>query len=173
MVARKGFNSKLLTTDVDAVAVLRGLNTLPKEIQNDIRDSNLANSRILAKNIQAAISAADPPQARLIEDSIKPARDRVIRVNAGGPKAAGRPYKSSKSQGRKYRAPAGALVYGSEYGSSGKPQDRRGRNMGARFVRPHNEKGYFIGPAMERFAPQLLKIWTNTIQDAIRDKGFK
>lgn len=173
MVARKGFSSRLVTTDVDARAVLRSMSKLPKEVQDEIRDTNKRNADLLAKEIRGKIGAGDPPQARLVESSIDGKRDRNIRVDAGGTKRVGRPYKSRKSNGRSYRAPAGALIYGAEYGSSGKPQDRKGRNMGARFVRPHNERGNFIGPALQEFTPKLLRIWTNTIQHEINKRGLK
>ncbi|MGI9143051.1 MAG: hypothetical protein ACR2IJ_07650 [Fluviibacter sp.] len=149
------------------------MSKLPKEVQNEIRDTNKRNADLLAHEIKAKIGAGDPPQARLVESAIDGKRDRNIRVDAGGAKRVGRPYKSSKSNGRSYRAPAGALIYGAEYGSSGKPQDRRGRTMGARFVRPHNKDGYFIGPALKNFTPKLLRIWSDTIQAEIKKRGLQ
>lgn len=145
---------------------------LPKDVQNRIRDTNKANADDLARRIKNNIGLGDPPQAELVKDTIVGVRDRNIRVNAGGKKGVGRPYKSTKSNGRKYRPPAGALIFGAEYGSSGKTQDRKGRPMGPRFVKPHNERGNFIGPAVDKYTPQLLRTWTKTIQAELRKRGF-
>lgn len=172
-MARKGFSSQLVTTTVDSREVLRAMGKLPKEVQNEIRDTNKRNADLLAHEIKSKIGAGDPPQAQLVESSIDGKRDRNIRVDAGGTKRVGRAYKSRKGNGRSYRAPAGALIYGAEYGSSGKPADRRGRTMGARFVRPHNKDGYFIGPALRDYTPKLIRIWSATIQHEIKKRGLK
>lgn len=172
-MARKGFDSRLVTTTVDAKEVLKSMGKLPKEVQELIRDSNKLNADRLAREARSLISANDPPQAALIKDTIQGKRDRNIKVEAGGIKRVGRPYKSSKSNGRAYRAPAGALIHGAEYGSSGKPQDRRGRTMGARFVKAHNELGNFLNPALRKFAPELIQIWSDTIQREIQKRGLK
>lgn len=175
MVARKGFNQSLplVTTDVDARELFKALNKLPKDVQNGIRITNQTNAEKLRHEIIGEIGAGDPPQAELIKSTIKAKRDRNIRVDSGGVKQVGRAYASRTKAGRKYRAPAGALVFGAEYGSSGKPTDRKGRAMGARFVRPHNPKGYFIGPALVRFGPILLKEWIDTINQQIRKEGLR
>lgn len=171
-MARKGWDQTLVTTSVDAKAVLRSMSKLPKEVQDEIRATNQRNATILAREIERNVGAGDPPQAKLVDQTFEPKRDRIIRVTGGGDSKVGRPYKSTKSRGRQYRAPAGALVNGAEYGSSGKPKDRKGRTMGARFVRPHNEKGYFIGPAVRKYTPWLLKEWKKTIQQEIKRRGL-
>ena len=172
-MARRGFNQRLVTTNVDAREVLRAMGKLPKEVQNEIRDTNKRNADLLAAEARRNIGAGDPPQAKLIEPTIRGVRDRNIKVEAGGPRGVGRPYKSRTKQGRKYRSPAGALVYGAEYGSSGKPKDRKGRTMGERFVKGRNKEGYFLTPALGDFAPKLLRIWSDTIQREIKKRGLK
>lgn len=172
-MARRGFNQKLVTARVDSREVLRAMGKLPKDVQNEIRDTNKRNADLLAAEVRRNIGVGDPPQARLIEPSIRGVRDRNIKVEAGGPRGVGRPYKSRTKQGRKYRAPAGALVYGAEYGSSGKSQDRKGRTMGERFVKGRNKQGYFLTPALGDFAPKLLQIWYHTINREIQKRGLK
>jgi len=171
-VAQQRFASTLVTTSVDAKAVLRSMSKLPKEVQAEIRSTNQENANRLVRKIKTEIGIGDPPQADLVRDSFESKRDRIIRVDAGGARQVGRRYRS-KRKGRKYGAPAGALINGAEYGSSGKPQDRKGRTMGARFVRPHKAEGYFIGPAVREYAPWLLREWTNLIQTEIKKRGLK
>lgn len=166
------YSSALTTASVDSRELRKAFNKLPKEVKDDIRAANLIESQKLEKAIIAEIGLGDPPQAQLVKSAIKAKRDRDIRVDAGGAKKAGRAYASSKGNGRKYRAPAGALIHGAEYGSSGKQTDRKDRRMGARFVRPHKADGYFIGPGTRAFAPQLLANWERLIRNAIAKEGL-
>lgn len=166
------FSRGVITTSVDAKELTRQFGKLSKDVQNKIRDTNLANARLLADEAKRNIGEADPPQADLIAETIKPVRDRNIMVTSGGPKRVGRPYKQRGGGRRKYRAPAGLLIYGAEHGSSGESHDRKGRAMGPRFKRPHNPDGYFMGPALRDFAPRLLEIWRKTINAELKKAGL-
>lgn len=173
--------SKLVATSVDARAVHLAFSRLPKEVQREIRQTFRPLSNQLAADIKTPVGIK-PPQYELIEKTIKPKTDRQIRVQIGGSTKVGRPYtKFQKFKGRDgqirrskfnvqkgFRAPAGALVHGVESGSSGKPRDRIGRTMGERFKLPHNPRGYFIRPTVERFAPELYETWKSTIIKAAR-----
>ena len=167
------FSRGVIHTSVSANGLLRFFHQLPKEVQDEIRKTNLANAQLLADEVKRNIDLSDPPQAELITSTVKAVKDRRIKVNAGGSKQVGRPYKSRTAGKRKYRAPAGFLIYGAEHGSSGKSQDRKGRKMGPRFQRPHNKDGYFMGPALREFGPRLLEIWSKTIQREIDKAGLK
>ena len=162
-----GFGSqKLVTTDVDASGLLYAMRKLPKDVQNELRKMNAADAQDLASDLKYTRAYA-PPQKQLVQGAIYVVRDRTIRVDVGGKKQVGRAYKSKRKGGAKYRPPAGALVYGSEYGSSGKEVDRFGRKMGNRFDLPHNPRGYWIAPTVEKYSKQLLEKWKTRTQRAI------
>lgn len=167
------FSRGVIHTSVNANGLLRYFHKLPKEVQNELRQTNLRNAQLLADEVRRNIDISDPPQAELILSTVTAVKDRRIKVTAGGKKQVGRPYKARTGGKRKYRAPAGLLIYGAEFGSSGKSMDRKGRKMGPRFERPHNSKGYFMGPALEKFGPKLLEIWIKTIQREIDKAGLK
>lgn len=177
--------SKLIATSVDARSLHLAFSRLPKEVQKEIRQTFRPLSNQLAGDFKTA-PGMKPPQFDLIQKAITPKTDRQIRVQIGGTKKVGRPYKRfNKFKGRdgnihrskfniqpNFQAPAGALVHGVEFGSSGKTKDRSGRTMGNRFKMGHNPNGYFITPTLERFAPELYEIWKNTILKAARKSGL-
>jgi hypothetical protein len=185
-VARSGFSSKLVTTTVDSRAVLKALNGLPKEVQAEIRAKNLIESQALAREIiMAAYDPRVPPQAELVAKSVKGARDRTVKVNVGGNKKVGRPYRKRTGEGedgkptyKTFRASAGYLMYGAEHGSSGEPKDRSGRTMGNRFVRPHRGNprnpfdGYWIGPVIAVQGQEIADRWRKLCQRAIDGLGL-
>ena len=177
--------SNLIATSVDSRAIHLAFSRLPKDVQKEIRQTFRPLSNKLAHDLKT-YPGAKPPQYDLIETAILPKTDRQIRVQVGGKKKVGRSYKRyQKFTGRDgqvrrskfnvqpgFKASAGALVHGVEFGSSGKGKDRKGRNMGRRFVLPHNPRGYFINPTVERFAPELYETWKNTILAAARKAGL-
>lgn len=175
----RGFSSKLVTTTVDAREIYAALSKLPKEVQNEIRARNLIEAQKLAREIvMNAYDPGVPPQAELVAQSVKAQRDRSVKVNVGGPKRVGRPYKSRTGNTRQYRAPAGLLMYGAEHGSSGNPTDRSGRKMGPRFVRPHRGNprnpfdGYWIGPVVQVQGQEIADKWRDLCQRAIKGLGL-
>lgn len=162
-----GFGSqKLVTTDIDARGLLYAMRKLPKEVQNELRKMNAADAQALAQDLKYTRAYA-PPQKELLQGAVYVVKDRVIRVDIGGKKQVGKAYKRRTNGGAKYRSPAGALVYGSEYGSSGKDVDRFGRKMGNRFKLPHNPRGYWINPTVEKYSKELLEKWKTRTQRAI------
>jgi len=177
--------SKLIATSVDARSIHLAFSKLPKEVQSEIRKTFRPLSNQLAHDLKT-YPGPKPPQFDLIQNAILPKTDRQIRVQVGGKKRVGRPYKRyQKFKGRDgnvhrskfniqpgFKATAGALVNGVEYGSSGKGTDRSGRTMGNRFKMPHNPRGYFINPTIQRFAPELYEAWKNTILKAARKSGL-
>lgn len=152
---------------------------LPKELQAEIRRHNRADSDQLAAAIRSdAHSAGVPPQAALIADSgaVMPRTDRTIRVDVGGSKIVNNRYKTKafrpntktgKTRKRTVGTAAGAIVWGATDGSSGKPRDRIGRKMGARFVRSHSSRGYWLQPTTEAWVETLLPKWKRRIQSAV------
>ena len=153
----------------DLFATLR---LLPQEASQEVRDKAQPMSKKLAQalTVAAAFSAA-PPQAILVARSISTPRDRLIRVDVGGSKKVGRPYGGERnSKGRitkQQSAPAGALLWGSEHGSrSG--QDRTGRNMGKRFVKPQNRQGYWINPTIDANIQDVANEYTDMLKAIVR-----
>jgi len=163
--------------EVDPIALkdlYATLRLLPKEASQELRDKAQPLSKELARalTVAAAFSAA-PPQAILVARSIATPRDRMIRVDVGGSKKVGRPYGGERnSRGKvtnRQAAPAGALLWGSEYGSGGQPQDRAGRRMGAsRFVKPRNKRGYWINPTVDDNIKPVADAYVQIVKDIVR-----
>jgi hypothetical protein len=157
--------------------LLQTLNMLDKETQNEIRDAALPLSQRLAGQLLMFSQSAPSPQTKLVAQSITPKRDRLIRVDVGGPKKVGRKYggEASKSgKGNKVRqqsAPAGALLWGTEYGS-GKGTDSLGRAYSDRFKAARNKRGYWINPAVDYYTPIVAKEYIDIVQTIIRKVGL-
>lgn len=152
-------------------AVLTAFNRAGKEASAELRTASLEIAGDLAGHLKrAARDPFAPPQAALLVRTIKPARDRIVKVNIGGSLRVGRPYRS-RSTGRKTRAQAGALVWGSETGSE-EGVDRAGRAYRRRFVRPHLAAGYWIGPAVNAYGPEARNRWWDAVDRVLRRNGF-
>lgn len=142
--------------------LIQTLNLLDKETQSEIRDAALPLSKRLAGQLLMFSQSAPAPQTKLVAQSILPKRDRLIRVDIGGSKLVGRKYggeasKSGKgSKVRQTRAPAGALLWGTEYGSS-RGTDSIGRVYSNRFKAASRKSGYWINPAVDYYTPIVAK----------------
>lgn len=154
--------------------LIQTLNLLDKDSQNAIRDKALPLSQRLAGQLMMSAHGAPAPQTKLVAQTITPKRDRLIRVDIGGSKKVGRKYggESSKSgKGKKVRqnaAPAGALLWGTEYGS-GRGTDSLGRAYTNRFNAPRNSRGYWITPAVDYYTPIVAKEYIAIVQGVIND----
>jgi hypothetical protein len=153
------------------------LNKLDKETQDDIRSAALPLSQRLAGQLLMFSQSAPSPQTKLVAQSIVAKRDRVIRVDVGGTKKVGRKYggeQSKSGKGNKVRqnqAPAGALLWGTEYGS-GKGTDSIGRPYSNRFKAPRNKRGYWIAPAVDYYTPIVAKEYIEIVQTIIKKVGL-
>jgi hypothetical protein len=151
------------------------LSALPKDVQNQVRDSAQTMSKRLAGQLMQFGLASPTPQARLVVQSITTPRDRLIRVDIGGPKKVGRKYggKQSKSGKRtnQQAASAGSLMWGSEYGSH-PGFDRLGRKYTKRFKVGANPSGYWITPAVDYYTPTVAKEYIAMVQTLIRANGL-
>ena len=153
------------------------LNKLDKETQDDIRSAALPLSQRLAGQLLMFSQSAPSPQTKLVAQSIVAKRDRVIRVDVGGTKKVGRKYggeQSKSGKGNKVRqnqAPAGALLWGTEYGS-GKGTDAIGRPYSNRFKAPRNKRGYWIAPAVDYYTPIVAKEYIDIVQAIIKKVGL-
>lgn len=153
------------------------LNKLDKETQDDVRSAALPLSQRLAGQLLMFSQSAPSPQTKLVAQSIVAKRDRVIRVDVGGTKKVGRKYggeQSKSGKGNKVRqnqAPAGALLWGTEYGS-GKGTDAIGRPYSNRFKAPRNKRGYWIAPAVDYYTPIVAKEYIEIVQAIIKKVGL-
>ena len=157
--------------------LIQTLNLLDKETQSEVRDAAYPLSQRLAGQLMMSAISAPSPQTKLVAQTIAAKRDRLIRVDIGGPKKVGRKYggESSKSgKGNKVRqgaAPAGALLWGTEYGST-KGVDSAGRAYTNRFKAPTNKRGYWIAPAVDYYTPIVAKEYIEIIQKIIKRVGL-
>ena len=153
------------------------LNTLDKETQDEVRSKALPLSQRLAGQLLMFSQSAPTPQAKLVAQSIVAKRDRLIRVDVGGAKKVGRKYggEASKSgKGNKVRqqaAPAGALLWGSEYGSH-PGIDSMGRKYTNRFKAPRKKDGYWITPAVDYYVPIVAREYAEMVQDVVKRMGL-
>ena len=153
------------------------LNKLDKETQDDVRSAALPLSQRLAGQLLMFSQSAPSPQTKLVAQSIVAKRDRVIRVDVGGTKKVGRKYggeQSKSGKGNKVRqnqAPAGALLWGTEYGS-GKGTDAIGRPYSNRFKASRNKRGYWIAPAVDYYTPIVAKEYIDIVQAIIKRVGL-
>jgi hypothetical protein len=166
----KAAGGRIVFASVDSREVRRALSKLPKEVQRELRSRNKADGEQLKQKLQQAPTRT--PQQDLVQKAILAKNDRNIRVEIGGKKRVGRQYKRRGAGGRNWKAPAGLLVFGSEYGSSGDSADASGRRMGRRFKLGSRKQGYWINPTTDKYVPELLAKWQRRVGYVIRKRGF-
>ena len=178
MADKSGRGTYAITVDPYEFKNLLGLlGSFPAEYQQLVRDRALPLSQRLAGQLMMSAQGAPAPQTKLVAQTITAKRDRLIRVDIGGPKKVGRKYggESSKSgKGNKVRqnaAPAGALLWGTEYGG-GRGTDSLGRAYTDRFKAPRNKRGYWIAPAVDYYTPIVAKEYIDLIQGVIKKAGL-
>lgn len=171
------------TIEVDPITLrdyLRALGRLDKDVQNEVRDNSQKLAIGFKFNLELAAAFSPTPQAKLVAQSITTPRDRLPTVVIGGKKKVGREYRSREKRtgktgntlpGKRIKAPAGALLYGSEFGSHG-GKDSRGRNMGNRFVVGRKKDGYWINPTTEREAEQVFEAWVGYVDKILKREGI-
>lgn len=151
------------------------LNSLDKESQDKVRDAALPLSQRLAGQLKQFADSAPSPQTKLVAESIIAKRDRLIRVDVGGTKKVGRKYGGeSRGKGKKVKqsaAPAGALLWGTEFGST-RGTDSLGRSYTDRFKAPRNKGGYWLTPAVDFYAPIVAREYEEIIFKVIKELGL-
>jgi hypothetical protein len=149
------------------------LNALDKDTQNEIRSKAMPLSQRLAGQLLMFSQSAPSPQAKLVAQSVAAKRDRLIRVDVGGTKHVGRKYggeQSKSGKGKKVRqqsAPAGALLWGSEFGSN-RGVDSLGRAYTNRFKAAYNKRGYWMTPAVDYYTPIVAREYAQMVQDVVK-----
>lgn len=171
MASTKGQGKISIEVDPIALKDLRAtLRLFDKETSAGLRDKAQPLSAELAREltVAAAFSSA-PPQAILVARSISTPRDRMIRVDIGGSKKVGRPYGGIRPDTKRTAAVAGELLWGSEHGSGGQPQDRAGRRMGkSRFVKGRNKQGYWINRTVDNNIKPIADEYVEIVKDIVK-----
>jgi len=175
-MAKAGKGTMAITVEpVEFRNLIRLLGSLPAESQQEIRDRALPLSQRFAGQLLQFAQASRTPVAEKVAESLVAKRDRLIRVDVGGTKKVGRKYGGEKRKGGKVvkqgQAVAGALLWGSEYGSH-RGIDRRGRAYSDRFKAPYNKAGYWINPAMDYYLPIIAREYAQMVQDVVKKAGM-
>lgn len=151
------------------------LNALPKETQQIVRDRAQPMSMRLKGQLMQFADSSPTPQAKLVAAVATTPRDRLIRVDLGGKTKVGRKYggetRKNGSKVKQDAAPAGALLWGSEWGSH-TGVDRAGRKYTNRFVAPYNKKGYWINKGIDWYVPKVASEYVAMIKDVIKEAGL-
>jgi hypothetical protein len=151
---------------VEFKSLLAVLRSLDKETSQKVRDGAMPLSQRLSGQLFQFAMAAPAPQTKLVAQSITPKRDRMIRVDVGGSKKVGRPYRDRQTK-KQVKAPAGALLWGTEYGS--RPGiDSIGRAFTSRYKVGRNRSGYWLNPAVDYYAPVVAREYAQMLQDVIK-----
>lgn len=178
MASKAGRGTFSITVDPVEFRNLIGLlNKLDKESQDEIRNGALPLSQRLAGQLHMFAESSPTPQTKLVAQTITPKRDRLIRVDIGGSKKVGRKYGGEQSKSgkgarvRQQSAPAGALLWGSEYGSHA-GIDQMGRKYTNRFKAPSNKRGYWINPAVDYYVPIVAREYAEMVQTVVKKLGL-
>lgn len=144
-----------LTVRIDgAQATLKAFRDLPKEASDALRDAAQDLSEQMANWLRAA-GSGEGRQASLLTGTVKAKRDRLPYVTVGGTKRIGHPWPGAG------RAPAYALLFGSEFGSS------RGHGF-----KPHRGKvGYWVFPTIEAHEGEIAREWTKAADEIVERFG--
>jgi len=175
-MAKAGKGTMAITVEpVEFRNLIRLLGSLPKESQQEVRDRALPLSQRFAGQLLQFAQASRTPVAAKVAESLVAKRDRLIRVDVGGTKKVGRKYGGEKRKGgtvvKQGQAVAGALLWGSEYGSH-RGVDRRGRAYSDRFKAPYKKSGYWINPAMDYYLPIIAREYAQMVQDVVKKAGM-
>ena len=143
-------------TQRDTVAEIKGLNQLlrvlnkiPKELQNEVRD---ASQEIAGDLVAGAQRAASTPVQNLAASGLKAKRDRVPVVRV--PRTMVRP-------GTRYTD----IFYGAEFGGQGRSTTQQ--------FSPHRGKlGYFLYPTARSMARANTEKWAEAVDKAFRDWDY-
>jgi hypothetical protein len=178
MASKAGRGTFAITVEPTEFRNLIGLlNKLDKDSQNEIRDGAYPLSQRLAGQLLMFSQSAPAPQTKLVAQTITAKRDRLIRVDIGGSKKVGRKYggeQSKSGKGAKVRqqaAPAGALLWGTEYGSH-PGIDSIGRRYTNRFKAAQNKRGYWINPAVDYYVPIVAREYAEMVQTVVKKLGL-
>lgn len=127
-------------------ALLRALNKIPKDLQNEIRD---ASTEIATELVSGARNAAHTPLTQMVASGLKVKRDRIPVVRTGVGKVG--------SGGA--RMPD--VFYGAEFGGRKRPTTQQ-------FLPHRGQRGYFLYPTARANGKRYFTLWADAV-----DKAFK
>jgi len=178
MASKSGRGIYSITIEPRELQDLIGLlNSLDKETANKVRDAAQPLSKRLAGQLYQFGESSPTPQTKLVMQSIATPRDRLVRVDIGGPKKVGRKYGGTASKSGKGKkvsqdaGAAGALLWGSEFGSE-PGVDSIGRSYTNRFKVGRSHSGYWIAPAVDYYIPILAREYSDMIRAVIKENGL-
>lgn len=161
MGLRKSGKGLVVTLRVDgARETLKAFQMLPKQANDELRDSSQRIALALAGRVQAA-ATAEGGQAAALARTVKARRDRVPSVEAGGVTRVG-----------SRRAPAYRLLFGSEFGmnmrsgwyAAPRYKESKGRQYG-----PHLGGGsYWFFTTVEGDDSRIDREWNHAADEIIR-----
>lgn len=167
MARRQGPRSSTaltLTFNVDGLReVLRALSRLGKEANGKLRDRAMVIARSLATDIQTA-GRGEGAQAALVAATVKPKRDRVPVITAGGTSSIGNP-----------AVPAYKLLFASEFGMNRRSgwyaKPRYAGSTGMQY-QPHiGRDSYWIFRTVDDQQEHVLTEWAKAADDIITEFG--
>ncbi len=135
----------ITVTVTGARETLAAFRRLPKDASKALRERSLELATTLASRVASA-ARGDSPQSALMAATVKPRRDRVPVIEAGGSTAVGR-----------HGTPANKILFGSEFGARRLPQ-----------FRPHLGKGsYWMFKTVEANESELAAGWLKAADDIL------
>ena len=141
----------------DTVAEIRGMNQLlkvlnkiPKELQNDVRD---ASQNIATDLVAGARNAAHSKVQQLAASGLKAKRDRVPVVRV--PKTIAR-------GDTRYTD----IFYGAEFGGGRRPTTQQ-------FPAHRGRQGYFLYPTARARGRKYSEMWAEAVDKAFKDWDYK
>jgi hypothetical protein len=132
--------------------LLKALNKIDKDLQNNVRDASQQIAYDMAKAAQAEAGTA---QARMVAGALKVKRDRVPTVRMPSTGISGK-------KGVKYTD----VFYGSEFGGQGRPSTMQ--------FEPHRgRRGYWLYPSARRNSQRNFKTWWEAVDKAMATWDYK
>lgn len=130
---------------------LAAVHAVGKDAEAALRVRAAELAKTLAASITSAAKRDRSPQARLVVQTLKVKRDRLPVLEVGGTKRLGR-----------NKAPAWALLFGSEFGSGQHKQFHK-RHTGT--------TGSWFFPTVEREQAEIVAAWEEAAADVVREFG--
>ncbi len=142
--------SQAITITVNVAGVretLAAFRKLPKDASKALRERSMELAQSLSGKVASA-ARGDSPQSALMAGTVKPRRDRVPIIEAGGTTPVGQ-----------HGTPAYKILFGSEFGARRLPQ-----------FRPHVGKGsYWMFKTVEDSQAEIYGKWLQVADDIVRE----
>lgn len=130
--------------------LLRALNKIPKDLQNDVRDASV---QIAEDLVSGAQSKAHTPLQVLAASGLKAKRDRVPVVRV--PKTMLRPGTRTTD-----------IFYGAEFGGGRRPSTQQ-------FPEHMGRRGYFLYPTARARGRRYSDLWADAVDHAFKAWNYR